>query len=114
MEVWSLRTPNPSSQNLRMIRAPDSMAQKRRCNAAISHPPRRRTAQDVTAAQSMSSDERQAMIRGMVDRLAARLEQNPGDKEGWARLAHAYDVLGESEKAASARTRAAQIQGSGR
>jgi cytochrome c-type biogenesis protein CcmH len=65
------------------------------------------TAQDVTAAQSMSSDERQAMIRGMVDRLAARLEQNPGDKEGWARLAHAYDVLGETEKAQAARVRAA-------
>ena len=69
---------------------------------------------DVAAAQSMSPEERQAMIRGMVDRLAARLEQNPDDKEGWNRLAHAYDVLGESEKAASARTRAAQIQGSGR
>jgi cytochrome c-type biogenesis protein CcmH len=72
------------------------------------------SSRDVAAAQSMSPEERQAMIRGMVDRLAARLEQNPDDKEGWNRLAHAYDVLGESEKAASARTRAAQIQGSGR
>jgi cytochrome c-type biogenesis protein CcmH len=69
---------------------------------------------DVAAAQSMSPEERQAMIRGMVDRLAARLEQSPDDKEGWNRLAHAYDVLGEPEKAASARTRAAQVQGSGR
>jgi cytochrome c-type biogenesis protein CcmH len=65
------------------------------------------TAQDVAAAQSMSPDERQAMIRGMVERLAARLEQNPSDKEGWARLAHAYDVLGETEKAQAARARAA-------
>jgi cytochrome c-type biogenesis protein CcmH len=72
------------------------------------------SSRDVAAAQSMSPEERQAMIRGMVDRLAARLEQNPDDKEGWNRLAHAYDVLGEAEKAASARTRAAQIQGSGR
>jgi cytochrome c-type biogenesis protein CcmH len=72
------------------------------------------SSRDVAAAQSMSPEERQAMIRGMVDRLAARLEQNPDDKEGWNRLAHAYDVLGESEKAASARTRAARIQGSGR
>jgi len=72
------------------------------------------SSRDVAAAQSMSPEERQAMIRSMVDRLAARLEQNPDDKEGWNRLAHAYDVLGESEKAASARTRAAQIQGSGR
>jgi cytochrome c-type biogenesis protein CcmH len=72
------------------------------------------SSRDVAAAQSMSPEERQAMIRAMVDRLAARLEQNPDDKEGWNRLAHAYDVLGESEKAASARTRAAQVQGSGR
>jgi cytochrome c-type biogenesis protein CcmH len=71
-------------------------------------------ARDITAAQSMSPEERQAMIRGMVDRLAARLEQNPKDKEGWNRLAHAYDVLGESEKAAAARARAEQLPGSGK
>jgi cytochrome c-type biogenesis protein CcmH len=64
------------------------------------------TAQDVAAAQAMSADDRQAMIRSMVERLAARLEQNPGDREGWARLAHAYDVLGETEKAQAARARA--------
>jgi cytochrome c-type biogenesis protein CcmH len=64
------------------------------------------TPQDVAAAQAMSPEERQAMIRGMVDRLAARLEQSPNDKEGWVRLAHAYDVLGEKEKAAAARRRA--------
>lgn len=66
------------------------------------------TAQDVAAAQSMSPQERQAMVRSMVDRLAARLEQNPNDKEGWTRLARAYDVLGETDKAEAARTRAAQ------
>jgi len=47
------------------------------------------------------------MIRGMVDRHAARLEQNPNDKDGWARLAHAYEVLGETDKAQAARARAA-------
>jgi cytochrome c-type biogenesis protein CcmH len=64
------------------------------------------TEQDVAAAQSMSPEDRQAMIRGMVERLAARLAQNPDDREGWARLAHAYDVLGETEKAQAARARA--------
>ena len=49
------------------------------------------------------------MIRSMVERLAARLEQQPDDKEGWARLAHAYDVLGESDKAQAARARAAAL-----
>jgi cytochrome c-type biogenesis protein CcmH len=72
------------------------------------------TAQDVAAAQSMSPEERQAMIRSMVDRLATRLEQNPNDKDGWTRLAHAYDVLGESEKAEAARTRAAQVPEAGK
>jgi cytochrome c-type biogenesis protein CcmH len=67
------------------------------------------TGQDVAAAQAMSPEERQAMIRGMVERLATRLEQNPNDKEGWTRLARAYDVLGETEKAAAARARAAQV-----
>jgi cytochrome c-type biogenesis protein CcmH len=64
-------------------------------------------AQDIAAAQSMSPEQRQAMIRGMVERLAARLEQQPNDKEGWSRLAHAYDVLGDAEKARAARARAA-------
>jgi len=67
------------------------------------------TAQDVAAARSMSPQEREAMVRSMVDRLAARLEQNPNDKEGWSRLARAYDVLGEPEKAGTARARAARL-----
>ena len=67
------------------------------------------SAQDIAAAQSMSPEERQAMIRGMVERLAARLEQQPNDKEGWIRLAHAYDVLGENDKAKAARARAAVV-----
>jgi len=69
------------------------------------------SAQDIAAARSMSLEERQAMIRGMVERLAARLEQQPNDKEGWARLAHAYDVLGDSDKAQAARARAAALVG---
>ena len=66
-------------------------------------------AQDIAAAQAMSLEERQAMIRDMVERLAARLEQQPDDKAGWTRLAHAYDVLGDAEKARAARARAAAV-----
>src|SRR5216683_3328183 len=64
-------------------------------------------AADIKALQAMSPAERQAMIRGMVERLAARLEANPDDEEGWQRLARAYAVLGETEKAAAASARAA-------
>ena len=45
------------------------------------------------------------MIRGMVDRLAARLQEHPDDIEGWRRLARVWEVLGEPEKAAAARAR---------
>jgi cytochrome c-type biogenesis protein CcmH len=61
---------------------------------------------DVAAAQAMTPEAQAAMIRGMVARLAARLERHPDDREGWARLAHAYDVLGEPDKAETARRRA--------
>jgi cytochrome c-type biogenesis protein CcmH len=65
------------------------------------------SAADVEAAQAMTPEERQAMIRAMVERLATRLEANPDDAEGWQRLAKAYRVLGETQKAEEAASRAA-------
>ena len=62
--------------------------------------------QDVEAASQMTAEERHAMIRGMVQRLADRLEEKPDDPEGWRRLANAYRVLGENAKAAEAEARA--------
>lgn len=61
---------------------------------------------DVNAAAQMTDAERQAFIRSMVERLAERLKENPNDPEGWRRLARAYDVLGEKDKAEDARRRA--------
>ena len=66
------------------------------------------TADDIAAAQSMSAGEQSAMIRAMVARLAGRLEDEPGDIEGWRRLAKAYGVLGETDLAADAYARAAE------
>ena len=66
------------------------------------------SAEDIAAAQSMSSEDQSAMIRSMVARLAARLEDEPGDIAGWRRLANAYGVLGETGLAADAYARAAQ------
>ncbi len=62
------------------------------------------TAAEVEAAQSMSPEDRQQMIRGMVRQLADKLKANPDDMAGWQRLARAYDVLGEPDKAAEARS----------
>ena len=42
------------------------------------------------------------MIRAMVERLAARLQQDGSDADGWVRLLRSYTVLGESEKARAA------------
>ena len=50
----------------------------------------------------MSPEDRAQMIRGMVQRLADRLEENPNDREGWLRLGRAYEVLGEAENARQA------------
>jgi cytochrome c-type biogenesis protein CcmH len=44
------------------------------------------------------------MIRGMVERLAARLQQDGSDVDGWIRLVRSYMVLGEREKAHAAIT----------
>ena len=69
---------------------------------------------DVEAAKEMTPEERDLMIRSMVQRLADRLKDNPDDGEGWARLARAYQVLGETEKAAEAEKRAQALAGGGK
>ncbi|MBM3576103.1 MAG: c-type cytochrome biogenesis protein CcmI [Alphaproteobacteria bacterium] len=56
------------------------------------------------AVAAMPADQRQAMIRGMVDRLASRLEAKGDDVEGWLKLIRAYSVLAETEKAKRAVT----------
>lgn len=43
-----------------------------------------------------------AMIRGMVDGLAAKLKTNPDDAPGWVRLVRAYAVLGDTAQRDSA------------
>ena len=66
--------------------------------------------EDVAAAvQGMTPEERAEMIRGMVDTLAARLEENPNDPEGWLRLAQSYRVLGEPQKALEALRQAVEL-----
>ncbi|WP_442754913.1 c-type cytochrome biogenesis protein CcmI [Methylocystis sp. JAN1] len=54
------------------------------------------------AIAAMPADQQSAMIRGMVDKLAARLESKGDDVEGWLRLIRAYSVLSEPEKAKKA------------
>lgn len=60
------------------------------------------TAEDVAAAQNMSSGDRQAMIENMVQGLAERLDSNGGSLDEWLRLLNAYGVLGKKDAAAAA------------
>jgi cytochrome c-type biogenesis protein CcmH len=65
-------------------------------------PPGNPTDADVAAISGMAAPDRQAAIRGMVDTLAARLEEEPNNIEGWLRLVRSYAVLGDRAKAAEA------------
>ena len=64
------------------------------------------TSEDVANAQSLSPGEQQAMIDGMVARLAEKLTSEPDDAEGWLRLVRAYAVLGRQDEAKQAVTTA--------
>ena len=87
-------------------KAAEARARAQTASAAPAAAPRGPSQDDVAAAAEMAPEDRQAMIRGMVERLAARLEDDPDDGQGWLQLARSYEVLGEPEKAAAARARA--------
>ena len=57
------------------------------------------TAAEAAAAASMTLEQRQQMISGMVGNLHARLKTNGRDPSGWLRLLRAYAVLGDLPKA---------------
>ncbi|MBL8833536.1 MAG: c-type cytochrome biogenesis protein CcmI [Rhodospirillales bacterium] len=64
---------------------------------------------DADPLTTLPEADRMAAIRGMVDGLAARLETQPDDLDGWRRLARSRKVLGEPDKALAAHARAAAI-----
>lgn len=61
-------------------------------------------------AEAPDAQARQEMIRGMVERLAAKLEAEPNDADGWQRLGRAWGVLGEREKSIAAYARAGALR----
>jgi cytochrome c-type biogenesis protein CcmH len=64
---------------------------------------------DVRAADAMLPADRAAMIQGMVDHLASRLEQSPRDADGWIQLIRSRMVLGETELAKRALARGLDV-----
>jgi cytochrome c-type biogenesis protein CcmH len=77
-------------------------------SAAAPDPARVREAQQALA--NAPPEDRQAMINSMVERLAARLEQQPDDIEGWVRLGRSYMVLNQPAKARDAYARAVKLR----
>jgi cytochrome c-type biogenesis protein CcmH len=65
---------------------------------------------DAAGIAQMTPEQQAEMIRGMVAKLAAKMEANPDDANGWRQLARAYEVLGEKDKAKSALDRAAAAE----
>jgi cytochrome c-type biogenesis protein CcmH len=60
------------------------------------------SAGDIAAASEMTPEQRTAMVKGMVSRLAERLKQDGTDADGWVRLVRAYMVLGDKNRARTA------------
>lgn len=59
-------------------------------------------ADQMRAAANMTPEQRREMIKGMVDRLATRLEENGDDLDGWLRLIRARVVMGDAKGAFAA------------
>jgi cytochrome c-type biogenesis protein CcmH len=60
------------------------------------------SAEQMAAASSIPPGQQDAMVQGMVDGLARRLEANPKDSAGWIRLMRSRMVLGETDAASAA------------
>ena len=77
----------------------DELQQARDFIAQEGAPPSSSAPQITEEAQNemaaLSADDQNARIRGMVDGLAARLDADPQDLQGWLRLIRARTVLGE-------------------
>lgn len=67
------------------------------------------TPADVEAAKDLKPEDQQAMVAGMVDRLAGRLEASPKDADGWIMLIRSRMVMKDAEKARAALEKAKSI-----
>ena len=80
------------------LEAPIGTAEKSTLNGG----PAPREASGEQGSNAVAQGDQGAMIRGMVDRLAARLKENAADLDGWLQLIRSYAVLNENEKAQEA------------
>lgn len=78
--------------------APSAGSAADTATAAIPGP----TREQMQAAAALPPSQQDAMVRGMVDGLAAKLAANPSDVDGWIRLIRARMVLNDAAGARSA------------
>ena len=93
----------------RLAEAKSNRDTAKQAAAQLPHPQtaaRGPSAEDIENAKQMSTDDQQAMVRGMVDGLASRLESSPNDPDGWIMLIRSHIALNEQEKARAALERA--------
>ncbi len=79
-------------------RMPAASSGSSAATAAIPGP----TREQMASASSIPPSQQSEMVKGMVERLAARLKSNPKDANGWMRLMRARMVLGDTDAAAQA------------
>jgi cytochrome c-type biogenesis protein CcmH len=60
------------------------------------------TREQMEAARSIPPSQQNEMVRGMVERLAARLRQNPRDADGWIMLMRSRMTLNQPQEATAA------------
>ncbi|WP_315766715.1 MULTISPECIES: c-type cytochrome biogenesis protein CcmI [unclassified Bradyrhizobium] len=108
-ELGGEQAPASSGPNLSSERMQELLRSDKAKSSTETAAPRGPSQDDVRAAQGMSPQDRSAMIRGMVDNLASRLEQSPRDAEGWIKLIRSRVVLGETELARQSLQRALSV-----
>lgn len=79
-------------------RLPPVQAAATAATAAIPGP----TREQMEAARGIPPSQQDTMVQGMVERLAARLRQNPRDADGWIRLMRSRMVLNDPAAAREA------------
>src|SRR5262249_24341824 len=64
----------------------------------------------MEAMANLPPEQRGQVVRGMVEKLAAQLQANPNDADGWLRLGRSYGVLGDADKASDAFEHATKLK----
>jgi cytochrome c-type biogenesis protein CcmH len=97
----------------RLAEAKPAAAEAKETDVAAAHPGAAATSgpttADVESAKQLKPEDQQAMVAGMVDRLAGRLESSPKDPDGWIMLIRSRIVMKDAEKARAALEKAKTV-----